>query len=125
MDTVQSNLILNQYPALARDILDARRSSKLPRRHVDAAERCGAYLWASGWVGIQQQVTGDLGGYITEEEIVERRRDWAIRELQRAGVLPVGLMWVLSFAFRWAMTSFIEYLIRRWILPGASQVESS
>ena len=124
MNAAKCSLILKQYPALARDIVDARRLSKLPRRHAQAAERCGAYLWASGWVGIQREVTGDRGGYITEDEIIERRREWAIRDLQKAGVLPTGLMWALSFVFRWAMTRFIEYLIRNWILPRENQVES-
>lgn len=113
MDVDAANLILTQSPALRRAVLTARRGSKLPKRYTEKAEQCAAYLWASGWVGLQEQVVSEC---VSEDELVQRRTTWATKELQRKGILPAGVLsWVLAFAFRYAIQKFLEYLVRQWV----------
>lgn len=116
MNTASANIILSRSTALRRAVRDARRHSKLPKKYADTADRCAAYLWASGWVGVQEQSTSQC---VSEDELVQRRTKWATTELQRNGILPAGLLsWVLAFAFRYAMQAFLEYLVRQWVLKS-------
>jgi len=119
MTPAQADQILATNPDLCDAIGTAMIQAELPGVHRDTAARCGAYLFGSGWIARQQEITGDPGGWAIADEVIEKRTGQAIKELQAKGLLSAGLFsWFLAVGFRWAITAFVEHLIRRWLIDG-------
>ena len=75
-------------------------------RRRERCEQIAAHLLVSGWFERQHQLICRQAR-ISESE---QRRD-AIKELQRVGLLPTGLVWWL---FSLGLQLFVRYLIEQW-----------
>ena len=78
-------------------------------RHRERCEQIAAHLYVSGWFERQHHLICKHDQLVS---VSDQRRD-AVRELQRVGLLPTGLIWWL-FSLR--LQLFVRYLIEQWVL---------
>ena len=111
----ESNRTLAAMPRLAGSVNAGLLTSRLPQRRHNQAARCAVYLHRNGFL-TDEDSCADVGGYVSDREMVKLRTKEAITELQEVGLLPSSLLgWVLSFAVRWMFTRFIETLLVDWL----------
>lgn len=102
-------------PSFCNMVGDALFECDTPRDYHDLCLQCAAYLQTSRWLDVQCKVVSDVGGLVTEEDVVQQRTREAIKELRACGVLPHGFAWLMGWALRRAVTAFLESLIRQWL----------
>tara|TARA_R110000824_G_scaffold172434_1_gene350356 strand:+ start:65184 stop:65603 length:420 start_codon:yes stop_codon:yes gene_type:complete len=88
-------------------------SSGIAPRYVEKARHCSAFLFSSGAMD-SQIIIGDMGGWISPDEMIRIQAGEAIRNCQEKKILPRGfiapIFW--PFLFR-AMTEFIFWLLKK------------
>lgn len=114
LSVTDSNRIVASSEELCEAVGGALLESELPAKHHDLAGQCAAYLYASGWLERQTEVCGDVAGWADRDELIRQREDEAVRELQTAGIVPSGFVWM--FFWQFVIGPYIGALVRKWML---------